>query len=304
MEQTEILKNFLNAYWIRPETAIWRTLDTMLLRKLEFIKPIIDIGCGDGLFIFTLFGGKIDSNYDVYRTMNKVGGFFQGVDIHDQRNQIRLKVTRKPKTSVDVGLDWKKNLLSKAKKLQIYKKLIKHNANQNLPIKDNEFKTVFSNTFYWMNDINHIIRESKRICHKEGKIVILVPDKRFRKSLIYNQYLSNGHLWAKMLDRGIYKNARHCYSHKEWKSIFSKAGLKIDKHENYATEQLVKFWSIGLRPYSPFLIEMANNLNTVTRTKIKKKIIKELSPLLDSYINYEIAKVGTKNCFHLFVLSQ
>ena len=136
MEQTKILKNFLNAYWIRPETAVWRTLDTMLLRKLEFIKPIIDIGCGDGLFIFTLFG------------------------------------------------------------------------------------------------------------------------------------------------------------------------LKIDKHENYATEQLVKFWSIGLRPYSPFLIEMANNLNTVTRTKIKKKIIKELSPLLDSYINYEIAKVGTKNCFHLFVLSQ
>ena len=107
-----------------------------------------------------------------------------------------------------------------------------------------------------------------------------------------------------MLDRGISNNIQHCYSLKKWKSIFSKVGLKIDFHSNYGTEQLVKFWSIGLRPYSPFLIEMSNNINLKTRTKIKQKLIKNLTPLLKSYIDYELASIGNNNCFHLFVLKK
>ena len=107
-----------------------------------------------------------------------------------------------------------------------------------------------------------------------------------------------------MLDRGIFNNIKHCYSFKEWKDIFSKVGLKIDYHSNYGTEQLVKFWSIGLRPYSPFLIEMANSLNLKTRTKIKQKLVKDLVPLLKSYLYFEMSEIGKNNCFHLFVLSK
>jgi len=51
MESTsEFLENFLSIYWLRPETAIWRTLDAIQLSKITFEKPIIDIGCGDGIF--------------------------------------------------------------------------------------------------------------------------------------------------------------------------------------------------------------------------------------------------------------
>lgn len=301
-QETEILKNFFNIYWLRPETAIWRTLDALQLRKIKFSKPIIDIGCGDGIFTFSALGGIIDANYDVYRTMRKTDKFFSGADIHDQTSNINPKIIKKPKISIDLGLDWKNNLLKKAEKLKIYQKLVKHDANNKLPIKENEFKTVFSNTFYWMDDIEHILRESKRICHDDGKIIIFVPDKKFQKSLIFSNYLSQGHIWAKMLDRGISSNIKHCYTHKEWKTIFSKVGLKIDNHFNYGTEQLVKFWSIGLRPYSPFLIEMGNNLNLKIRTKIKKKLIRDLTPLLKSYVDFEMSQVGKNNCFHLFVL--
>ena len=305
MEQDEIiLKNLLNIYWLRPETAIWRTLDALQLQKIEFTKPILDIGCGDGIFTFSSLGGIIDTNYDVYRTIKKTNKFFSGNDIHDQLSDIEHTIVKKPKISIDLGLDWKTNLLRKAKKLKTYDKLIKHDANQKLPIPDKKFKTIFSNTFYWMNDIKHILRESKRICQDDGKIVIFVPDIKFKKSLIFNDYLSQGHTWAKMLDRGISENIQHCYSLKEWKSIFSKVGLKIDSHSNYGTEQLVKFWSIGLRPYSPFLIELSNNVNLKIRTKIKQKLIKDLTPLLRSYIDYEMSSIGKNNCFHLFVLKK
>jgi len=305
MEQDKIiLKNLLNIYWLRPETAIWRTLDALQLQKIEFTKPIVDIGCGDGIFTFSSLGGIVDSDYDVYRTINKTNNFFTGKDIHDQFSSIEHKIIKKPKISVDLGLDWKNNLLRKARKLKTYDKLIKHDANLKLPINDKKFKTIFSNTFYWMNDIEHILKESKRICDDDGKIVIFVPDEKFKQSLIFNDYLSTGQTWAKMLDRGISNNIKHCYSLKKWKSIFSKVGLKIDFHSNYGTEQLVKFWSIGLRPYSPFLIEMSNNVNLKTRTKIKQKLIKNLTPLLKSYIDYELASIGKNNCFHLFVLKK
>lgn len=52
----DILKNFLNAYWLRPETAMWRALDAISMNDFEFLSPSLDLGCGDGVFSF-LRGG-------------------------------------------------------------------------------------------------------------------------------------------------------------------------------------------------------------------------------------------------------
>ena len=292
-------------YWLRPETAIWRTLDILLLKKITFSKPILDIGCGDGIFTFSAFDGTVGSDYDVYRTMKNTGKFFYGVDIHDQSNNVIPKIIKKSKVKIDYGLDWKINLLKKAKNLKNYEKLIKHDANSILPFNDKKFETIFSNTFYWMNDINHIINESKRVCSDTGKIIIFLPDKKFKNSLILNQFFSKNDRWAQMLDRGISNNIQHCYTFSEWKKIFSNCNLKIKSHYNYGSEKLVKFWSIGLRPYSPYLIEMSNNLNLTTRTKIKRKLIRDLGPLIESYISHELNLIGNNNnCFHLFVLEK
>jgi len=56
---SKVLWNFLNLYWIRPETAIWRTLDVLQMRNLNFKKPVLDASCGDGSFTFTHFLGKL-----------------------------------------------------------------------------------------------------------------------------------------------------------------------------------------------------------------------------------------------------
>ena len=53
----EILKNFLNAYWLRPETALWRTLDVEAMRTFKGTSPSLDLGCGDGTFSFIRAGG-------------------------------------------------------------------------------------------------------------------------------------------------------------------------------------------------------------------------------------------------------
>lgn len=301
---SQILENFLNLYWIRPETALWRTLDVLQMKSIKFKKPILDIGCGDGSFSFTNFGGKVDSSFDVYRAIKDTSKFFSGRDIHDQNKKVKPKIIRKAGIQIDFGLDWKKNLLNKAKEFKLYEKLILHDSNNPLPFADKKFETIFSNTFYWLNDIENILREARRICNNNGKIVIFVPDKKFKDSLVYNHFLKGGQIWAKILDRGIYKNVKHCYTLAKWKSIFSKVGLKVGFHSNYATESLTKIWSIGMRPYSPFIIEMSNKLRLFDRTKIKKNLIAEMLPILGSYLNFEMSMVGKNNSFHFFVLNR
>lgn len=54
----DVLKNFLNAYWLRPETALWRTLDVESMKGFEFAAPSLDLGCGDGTFSFIRGGGE------------------------------------------------------------------------------------------------------------------------------------------------------------------------------------------------------------------------------------------------------
>lgn len=45
--------------------ALERTLECLLLSKREFNAPMLDVGCGDGLFASILFADKIDTGIDL-----------------------------------------------------------------------------------------------------------------------------------------------------------------------------------------------------------------------------------------------
>jgi SAM-dependent methyltransferase len=302
---SSILENFLNLYWIRPEVAIWRTLDVLLLKSINFQKPIIDLGCGDGSLAFTLFNGKTSSSFDIYRTISSTKGFYDGKDIHTSRNIIKPHIIKKPFKKIQVGLDHKQSLIEKASLLCIYEKVIKHDLEKPLPFANETFRTIFSNVFYWLNNIENILLESYRICKKNGKIILFLPDSEFKKHLIYTLYKKNGYEWAKILDRGIYQNiGKHCYTSNKWKNIFSKFNLSIDTHYNYLSPNLVKLWNVMTRPYSPYVIELSNQVRLSKRDEIKKRVTNELKPLLHSILKNEIKSVGKKNLFHLFVLKK
>lgn len=46
------LEQWLNVYWLRPENALWRTLDVIALEGMEVRQPSLDLSCGDGIFSF------------------------------------------------------------------------------------------------------------------------------------------------------------------------------------------------------------------------------------------------------------
>ena len=72
MDKQNILRNFMNAYWLRPETALWRSIDVEVMKNFEFESPSLDMGCGDGMFSFLRAGGSFDLNFDVFRSTDKL----------------------------------------------------------------------------------------------------------------------------------------------------------------------------------------------------------------------------------------
>lgn len=303
MNSKQICENFLNLYWLRPETVIWRSIDILKMKNIEFHKPILDLGCGDGTFSFVLHGGKANLDFDVFRSMDNTKNFFQGIDLFNHKKQIKPKIIKKPNLKIDVGIDAKNNLLSQASELKLYDKLLCHDLNKPIPLENQSFKTIFSNVFYWIKNIKQLFHESNRLLTDDGKLVICVPDIKFRENLIYNLFLSHGYKWAKSLDRGIYSNVIHALPLPKWKKLFNETGFKIEFHQNYLSEKFIQFHNIGLRPYSPYIIEMSNNLSLEKRKEIKTKLILDLSPIIQSYVDYEL-NLSKNNCFHLFVLTK
>ena len=297
------VRNLLNMYWIRPETAIWRALDVAQLQKIKFKNPVLDLGCGNGAFAFTLMGGECDESFDIFNNLENTKGYLKGVDIYNQSSSKKPKIISKPRKKIQVGLDHKQGLLDNAKQFGVYEKLVQHDLNKPLPFDDKSFNTVFSNVFYWIKNINLLFSESHRILKKDGRLIICVPDINHKNNLIYNVYLKTKAKWAKDLDRGNYFNMQQCLTFNDWKSVIEQAGFKIEKHEDYLSTQFIQFCQIAMRPYSPYIIEMANSLDPKIRKNIKKRLLDEITPLISSYIKFE-RKYPTKFCFHFFVLKK
>lgn len=66
MSRISFRSAFLEAYTARAPLAlaIERTLECEILAAHEFRSPVLDLGCGDGLFASVLFGERLDTGID------------------------------------------------------------------------------------------------------------------------------------------------------------------------------------------------------------------------------------------------
>ncbi len=307
----DYLRQFMKVFWLRPETALWRACDCMALNDVQFLSPMADVGCGDGLFSFTRAGGELDASYDMFSHVAGLDTFFDKVDIynHFEESGIAPIVVRKPDYQFDIGVDHKEALLQKAFSLGLYKKVAQADANKSLPLEDNTYRTIFSNILYWLDDFPVTLTEMRRALTDDGKIILHVPNNTLRDYSFYQRlHVRTGDPkweWLHLIDRGRSDNIRQCLSYEEWSEIFKKAGLRIVHHRNYLSKLLLEAWDIGLRPISPFLIEMANEMAAERRKDIKLRWIEELLPLIRPFCTLQSPDdAAHPPGFHLFVLEK
>jgi SAM-dependent methyltransferase len=300
----ELLRSFLNVYWLRPETALWRTLDLLELQRFDWTRPMLDAGCGDGIFSSMLMGARLNADHDVFRSIEDTSGFFERRDIYNQAaKEIRPEIERPPRQKIDVGLDWKESLLTKAGWLDLYERLIQHDANQRLPFADGSFRTVFCNIAYWIENLDGLLEEFHRIATPDGQVALTVPNDSYRDYLVYRYWKRYGWEWARLLDRGRSEQCLHAYADGEWRRRFQRAGLSVAHHSMHLSPTVIRLWDIGLRPLSPPLIRMANALDPETRRSVKKEwvdaLVEILTPFLGSRIPEDEGKPPAFHCYRL-----
>lgn len=281
----ELLRSFLNAYWLRPENALWMAIRSQVLAACELTRPSLDLCCGDGIFSFLHSGGRFGPTFDVF---SSVGGLdrvrSEHHDIFDHIDDgYAPRVLTPPQTRWDVGCDGKASLLGRAARLDLFDRLVEHDANEPLPFEDGEFATVYCNSAYWIAHIDGFLGELRRITRDGGQIILHLKLDSMRgynlerhRSLLGNRFcdlIARGRLdcWPTLADRTT------------WEKRFERAGLTVVDERAFISRTQAHIWDIGLRPLAPMLIRMANGLSPELRASVKQEWIETLMDLAEPF---------------------
>jgi len=308
MPQSQIIDALLNAYWLRPEQAMWRAIDFRAMESFKFESPSLDIGCGDGTFSFLRAGGTFQDAYDVFQATTALDKYFEAADVYDTFDPSALaQVAEKPRYQIDVGFDHKENLLKKADLLGIYKSHKVGSVDDGLPFEDASFASIFSNIIYWLEGPQAALSEICRVLKPGGKACLMLPNVTLPQFSFFNQLASGGNPdWAflEQLDRGrLSDNIKQAKSSAEWEAMFTAAGLSVHEHRRHLSKTAVQIWDIGMRPLFPVLMKMVAAINSDELPAIKAEWVATMKHFLLPIVQMDSAlQQDEEPAFHCYTL--
>lgn len=289
--RADLLRAYLEAYWLRPENALWMSLRSAALTTVPPRGSAIDVGCGDGIFSFLHLGGRFDPSFDVFTACGNLSRVRnQHADMFDvAADDYAPAITAHPQRTLDAGLDLKLNLLNKAATLGVYNALVQHDGNRALPIADDSFDWVYCNASYWIADVEPFLAELGRICRPGGKIVLQVKLESIRDCTLAPLSNMLGEKFLDIIGRGRFDCWPSLADRREWESRFARAGLEIGDATPIVSSDHARLWDVGLRPIAPMLVRMAQRIDEETRYSVKRDWIELfmdlLTPLATSDLN-------------------
>ena len=302
MNKIEFLRNHLNVWWLRPESALWDAIASTVISGHKIVAPSADLGCGNGIFSFITAGGKFSLDYDWFRNVD-----FSKEDMYDVSKKINVSqhIERAAKYKFDWGIDVKSNLLDQAKGLNFYKNLKLHDISYPLPFEDESLNTVFSNIIYWLRAPEKALKEIYRALNPGGKALLCIPSEKFYDfcpSYKWKNYRSKLHknlMKAVNLERD--RCILHAFTATQFSEMARRAGFTVVDCRPYLSPLTLKVWDVGLRPLSRPLIKMANKLSPKNRREIKDEWIDTCMKYLALLYQMEFEYRG-KCGFYLFAL--
>ncbi len=293
--------------WLRPEAALFLAISAHVLHTAPYRpsrKPSLDLGAGNGLFSFLAAGGSLTPDYDYYTHAGHLDKFWKHADIYDHfagQGQSRF-IARMPDDRFTYAYDHKENLKKQADLLNFYDAYGVGDANKRWPYPDGELQSVFSNIFYWLDNPRFLFPELARVLAPRGKAFLALQDPSFPKfcpSYQTGKFPKYADV-LKLLNRGRADSSLWRLSLKELEALGKKNGLKLVYHRRYLTDMVLKIWDIGLRPFSPVLIRMANSLSAQDRLQCKKEWVDICVNLLRPI--YESEKDVTNQGGYLYLI--
>lgn len=269
----EKLRRFLEAYWLRPENAVWMALRSDALSQSPFYAPAVDLACGDGIFSFLHHGGVMDPAFDVFMAVGSLDRVKdEHVDMFDCSSDSYQPAVLQPAVNkIDVGVDHKQALLSKAAVLNLYDKLIAHDCNQPLPFAEDSFQTIYCNAAYWIDRVDSFLGELARVVQPGGRVILQVKLESMKNYTLDAFRSELGEKFLNLIGRGRHETWPTLADRGTWEKRFDQAGLRIESATPFITQAHAQLWDVGLRPIAPILIKMANGLTAESRASIKRE---------------------------------
>ncbi len=203
----DYLSLLLEQYWFAPPVALWRSVEMRVLAAEEFPRPILDLGCGDGLIAQVLFAGE---------------------------------------PPVEVGFDPWWDQVRQVPASGVYRH-VQQAAGSAMPYPDGAFATVYSNSVLeHIPDVAPVLQEAARVLRPGGRFIATVPSDVFRRLLGgYRERIVVGDMegaeaYADGVDRRL---EHHRYPTPEaWRAMLKDVGLRLVRARYYVPPAVVELW--------------------------------------------------------------
>jgi len=184
--------------------ALERALECEIYRGRPFRRPILDLGCGDGLFVQVLFGAG---------------------------------------RPICLGLDPNLSELNAARDRDAYRGLLCARADSTIPLRDGFCRTVFSNSVLeHIPELDRVLREVHRVLSEDGELMVTVPTDKFDRYTVGHQVLRHMGLrrLAESFSRRFNTFWRHYYYHTPagWKAVLERAGFEVVESMEYSPKAI------------------------------------------------------------------
>ncbi len=203
----DYLTELLTTYWFAPPVALWRAVELRVAAEEQYERPLLDLGCGDGLIAQVLFGTE---------------GY------------------------VDVGFDPWAEQLRRAARSGAYRHLDLANGHR-LPYADGVFATIFSNSVLeHIPEVQPVLHEAGRVLQPGGRLIFTVPSDAFRCLLDgYARRIAAGdapgaEAYAAAVDAQL--EHHHYHTPAEWSDLLAAAGMTMVKARYYIPEKVERLW--------------------------------------------------------------
>ncbi len=291
------LFEYLKLFWLRPENGIMCAFKSRVFEDIKIEGPSLDVSCADGLFMFIHLGGSFGMDFDIFKaTKAKEFSHDKFVDIFDNFEQGYVpSITKRPQSTMSYGTDWKQGLLDKAASLKLYDNLVLHDNNQvPMPLPDDYFKTVYSNSIYWVKNVDGLVKDIHRSMQCGGRAILEVKTPSLLDTLDQLEPVLSSEA-IEILDRKRRETMPGSMSLDQWNELFKNAGFEIeDVRSVYPDKLLIDIWNVGLRPVAHLLVRMADAISAEERNAIKTEWVdiffKLLKPLLNLKQTYTLDK--------------
>jgi SAM-dependent methyltransferase len=286
----ELLRAYLQAYWLRPENALWMYLRSMALRRVEIRPPALDISCGDGVFSFLHMGGRFAPEFDVFFAVENLDQVRERhADMFDCAAEgYHPIIESRPALTIEFGCDLKPNLLAKAAALKLYSRLAQADNNHPLPFATHAFATVYCNAAYWVEHIDLFLNELRRITRPGGRIILQVKLDSMRGYTLGRFGNILGDRFLDIIDRGRADCWPTVADRPTWESRFVRAGLRIHEATPFVTRTHAHIWDIGVRPIAPLLVRMTEAISPTLRAGIKQDWVSLWCDLLEPFARSDL----------------